>query len=360
MAAALKQIALAVGLFAAVSPAGAQKKVAVRVTHPAGFGAVLLGKKVILGPGTGECAQEFLELLKPDLAAHRVLVVPETEADGPAVRLTVAVARCDTRRREPMVGSGLPAAHISRVEGRFQAQIRATDIASGKELASDTVRAEAHKENRSETSPPEYPAQSEVRELLLAKALAAAQRLYVPWMESQELPFFDDQECGLRQAFELVKAADYDGALKAARGSAGSCQAAAKLTAGAWYNYGVVLMLKRSYDDALAAFNEAQQRYSRKFVPEIAAGCQKDKALVDAEKAVRASAAAAPAGTGQTGILLTNEFVLKMVRANVAEEEIVKMIAAQPCRFELGPDDLRKLREAGTPEAVISAMAGKR
>lgn len=44
----------------------------------------------------------------------------------------------------------------------------------------------------------------------------------------------------------------------------------------------------------------------------------------------------------------------------MTEEEIVKMIAAQPARIALGPEGLRQLREAGTPEAVITAMLDKK
>lgn len=112
---------------------------------------------MIVGPVTGDCSKEFADLLAADLAGHRVLAA---ESDGlPSVRLTADISRCDARRREPSVGSGLPAPHISRVEGRFQAEVRAVDPAGGKELAAYTLRAEAQKENRSEGGVPEYPAQ---------------------------------------------------------------------------------------------------------------------------------------------------------------------------------------------------------
>jgi hypothetical protein len=353
-----RRLALGLALLAAVSPAGAQKKLTVKLTHPAAFGHVLAGKRVIVGPVTGDCSKEFADLLAADLAGHGVLAA---ESDGlPSVRLTADISRCDARRREPLVGSGLPAPHISRVEGRFQSEVRAVDPAGGKELAACTLRAEAQKENRSEGGVPEYPAQSDVKEMTLAKAVAEARRLYLPWTEVRDLPFMDDEECSLKEAFALVNAGDYAGALRVSRTSAGTCQASPKIAAGAWYNFGVVLMLQRNYDDALSAFGEAQKRNSRKFVAEIIGACRKDKALADAAKSVQASAAAMPAGPAETGIVLTNDFILKMVRANVAEEEIVKMIAAQPARFALGPEDLRQLREAGAPEAVITAMLDKK
>jgi tetratricopeptide (TPR) repeat protein len=373
-------------MLVAVSQAGAQSKVTVRLTHPAGFGHVLAGKRVVIGPVSGDCAREFLDLLEPDLGNHGVFVVPRAELDailadhhlqlgspmdpgtaaqlakllGPAVMLTAGISRCDARRREALRGVGLPAPHISRVEGHFLAQVHVIDLANGRELATHTLRAEAYKENQSHSTVPEYPQQSEVKEMTLAKALAEAQHLYLPWIESRELPFMDSRECNLKAAFELLKAGDYDGALRLSRENASSCKAGSKIAAGAWYNLGITLMLKRNYEDALSAFDQAQKLNSKGFVAGIIADCQKDKALLDAARPLPAPVPSAPESPVQTEIVLTNDFIIKLVQGNVAEEEIVKMIETQPARFALGPEDLRKLKEAGAPDAVVAAMLNKK
>jgi len=62
----------------------------------------------------------------------------------------------------------------------------------------------------------------------------------------------------------------------------------------------------------------------------------------------------------QTGILLTNDFIVKLVEGNVAEEEILKMIASQPARFSLAPDDVLKLKQAGVSDSILAAMRGKK
>ena len=347
----------------AVAQAGAQSKVAVRLTHPASLGYVMAGKRVVVGPFSGECSREFLDLLEPDLANHGVFVVPRAEQQkllGPAVLLTAEISRCDARRRETLRGAGLPAPYISRVEGHFLAQVHIIDLATGGELATHTLRAEAYKENQSQTSVPEYPQQSEVKEMTLAKALAEAQHLYLPWIEARELPFMDSKECNLKAAFELLKAGDYDGALRLSRENASSCKAGSKVAAGAWYNLGITLMLKRNYADALSAFDQAQKLNSKGFVAEIMSDCQKDQALVDAAKPLPASVPGAPEVPVQLGIVLTNDLIVKLVRGNVAEEEIVKMVETQPARFALGREDLRKLKEAGTPDAVVAAMLARK
>jgi hypothetical protein len=56
---------------------------------------------------------------------------------------------------------------------------------------------------------------------------------------------------------------------------------------------------------------------------------------------------------------MTNAFIMQLVESNVAEDEIVKMVTDQPASFDLGPDALAKLKAAGTPSAVLSAMINK-
>ena len=48
--------------------------------------------------------------------------------------------------------------------------------------------------------------------MALRQGLAEAQRLYAPWIESREIPFMDNKECHLKQAYDFAKAGDYEGA----------------------------------------------------------------------------------------------------------------------------------------------------
>jgi archaellum component FlaG (FlaF/FlaG flagellin family) len=62
----------------------------------------------------------------------------------------------------------------------------------------------------------------------------------------------------------------------------------------------------------------------------------------------------------QTGIVLTNDFIVKLIDGNVAEEDVLKMIANQPGRFSLEPGDLAKLKATGVPDSIITAMRNKK
>lgn len=57
--------------------------------------------------------------------------------------------------------------------------------------------------------------------------------------------------------------------------------------------------------------------------------------------------------------ILTNELVIKLVRAGLSEGVIIEKIRATPSRFDLGTDSLIALKEAGVPDRVIEAMVQK-
>ena len=57
---------------------------------------------------------------------------------------------------------------------------------------------------------------------------------------------------------------------------------------------------------------------------------------------------------------LTNDSVLKLVKAGMGDELIVNMINSQPGAYTLGTDDLIALKTGGASEKVISAMLLKK
>jgi hypothetical protein len=378
----------AAALLMAVYPVSAEKKWQGKLPHAPILGEGLAGTRVILGPISGRCAREFGDLLKQDLAAHGISVVTETELNsavqqhhlklavpagqgaspelakvlGPTMIVSVEISRCQALPREPMVGPGLPAMHISRTEGHFLASLRVLDLSSGDELVTQTLRADPRKENESPTGTPEYPAPADLIDIGVRQAVGDTRRLYEPWTENQELTFMDDKDCNLRQAWELLKASDYRGLVKTSLANAESCQANPKAAAAAWYNLGVAYMLVQNYEGALLAFGKSGKLRDIRQSADLIAQCRTNKSLAEAFARhlvawARQTQTEAPTGKAvRTGIVFTNDLVIRLVQGNVADEEIVKMIATQPNRFALGPDDLVRLKQAGVPEAILAAM----
>jgi len=56
---------------------------------------------------------------------------------------------------------------------------------------------------------------------------------------------------------------------------------------------------------------------------------------------------------------LTNETILKLVKAGIGEETIVGMVNQQPGRYSLTPADIAALKDAGVSEKIIAAMIVK-
>jgi len=77
-----------------------------------------------------------------------------------------------------------------------------------------------------------------------------------------------------------------------------------------------------------------------------------------AQAPAAASAAAAPAAPA--GPTLSNDDILKLVKAKLPESVIIKKIANSNCAFDTDPDALIKLKQAGVSEGVINAMVDKK
>jgi hypothetical protein len=86
-----------------------------------------------------------------------------------------------------------------------------------------------------------------------------------------------------------------------------------------------------------------------------------DQAQAQAQPAAAPAAApAAPAAPAvPAGPALSNDDVIKMVKAKVPDSAIIIKIKNSNCTFDTGADGLVKLQKAGVSEAVIDAMVAK-
>ncbi len=380
-----RRLAVFFGAMLAAVPASADKRLPVNLKHPPTLGNSLAAARVVVGPVAGDCAARFSEMLTVDMAAHGVLVMSSLElasvatrhhipipspldaaasaqlagAIGPAALVAISVTRCEARQLPTFLSGGLPATHVSRTEGHFEASVRFTDLANGQEIAAQNIRVDAHKDNESQTGVADHPAAPEVRELAVNKALQDAQHLYLPWIEHREIALSDEKDCNLKASFDLVKTGDYEGAARVARSNAQACQS--KSAAAAWYNLGAAEMLASHYEAALPAFDESLKLRNNRAVAELRSDCS---ALASAQarhslaKGVEPARGSQPANA-RTGILLTNDFIIKLVQGSISGDEIIQMIATQPVQFKLEPADIQVLKQAGVPDAVVAAMRAR-
>jgi hypothetical protein len=65
------------------------------------------------------------------------------------------------------------------------------------------------------------------------------------------------------------------------------------------------------------------------------------------------------AGIALAQTALTNDAVIKMVKAGLGEDIVVSTIKSQPAQYKTSPDDLIALKKAGVGDKVIAAMMEK-
>lgn len=381
-------LAAAVALLAVALPAIAENKAPVKIYHPASLAEALVGKRILIGTVSGKCAEDFAKLLIQDLRRHGISVFDRAgvaavlaehdlrmdslmHADvaaelssyiGPALMFSVDVSHCDARERGTTIDGGVPASYNSRAEGRFVATIHVVDLTKGRELAANTIHVDLQKDTESVNGVLEHRGPRDAQDLAIEHAAALAQRMYEPWTETWQVPFKDEKNCGLREAWDLVRSGDYESVVRVARTGVSACGEGDSTASDAWYDLGVAYMLVQNYDDALSAFDKAQKLHGSRTVKETMAGCRRIKAFEENMAPLWEDAAIDPQQRveAQTDILLTNGFIIGLVHGNVAEGAIVNMIAARPARFSLAPDDVARLRKAAVPASVISAMRAKK
>jgi tetratricopeptide (TPR) repeat protein len=264
-----------------------------------------------------------------------------------------------------------PRVNVARSEAHFLASVHTVDLASGRELAVRSIESNPRKENRSTTGIPEYPGEVEVQDQAVREAVAKTEHLYFPWMESRQVPFMNSKECNLKTAYDLLRAGDTEGALKLSQENVEACKSDPKVNhqADAWYNLGITYYLADDYDHALSAMTEANKLHSDRTILDAITGIRQEKASTETMARAEAQQAAeterartdqAQRSQDAAKAMLTNDSVVKLVKGGLSPDVVVRMIASQPAKFSLTPDDLLALKQAGVPDAVIAAMLDKR
>jgi hypothetical protein len=139
--------------------------------------------------------------------------------------------------------------------------------------------------NRDERSHDEYPPDEDALTALFDDTVSQVHRLLFPWTENRKVQFYEDKECDLNVAFNLLRASDYDGAAREADASVESCKekGAGKpsLLAHAYYNRGITLFLRQDLDGALADLGQAARLDGNKVITDALAECKKARVATD-------------------------------------------------------------------------------
>ncbi|MCU1244787.1 MAG: hypothetical protein JWN02_697 [Acidobacteria bacterium] len=218
-------------------------------------------------------AQEAEQTLDLSLSAHRELI-PTTrgslKASVQIINLTTGVT---------------VAARVVNAKASLQSS------SGPQSIGSRVMNAVATLQNRDERSKDAYPPDEEAVTALFNDAVNQVHRMLYPWTENRRVHFFEERECGLNVAFNLLRASDYEGAAREANASVESCREKGAdkpaVLAHAYYNRGITLFLIQDFDAALADFGQAARLDSSKVITEAMAECNKARATAVASGGTR-------------------------------------------------------------------------
>lgn len=373
----------------------------VPVSHAPGLG--LQVQKVVFAEGTGEGAVEFAEQLMARFVSQNVQVLERSEMNallreqnfslsgavdrtsaatlgkilGPTVMVFINMQRYTTdqtrvfndwKDRQGVVHR----TYISRTRAYVRVSIRSVDLATGRIFAAKVLESTPVRENKIDDKGwPEYPDAYDVLDSALRSVVTQASRLYLPWESIQEITFFDDGDCNLKSAYNMLKTGDKAGAMRLSLQNVDTCRALMKpnpkALSHAYYNVGTLHFLMNNYEAALRYLRDAQStRADKKNVETIevvsmaareAAAMQavEDRMTVETAAAAMTQQAAAAAEADAT---MTNAAVVSLVSAQVPAALIVAKIKSSSCRFDTTADGIIALKKAAVPDDVVIAMMG--
>lgn len=271
--------------------------VLVTMTHPPSLGIKV--QRVAFAPVKGEAAEELVSACIADLSSGGQLEVLDRsniekvlreqqfgqsgmvdtatavslgKLLGSPVLLLVKVFRLQTKevplRRDSSYTDKNGYTHtsvtfISKTQADFSASIQAIDLATGKIYAEKRFASTPSLEKESTQGQPEYPTETEVRELAMNEAKGVLHKMLLSWMETRKLIFYDDKDYGMKDAYKQLELKDYHGALAKSLDSLEKAKADPKIKpkylGRTNYNVGMCYFINGEYDAAIPFLKAARE-----------------------------------------------------------------------------------------------------
>ena len=380
--------------------------VAIEVEHPPGLG--LMVDRVVFGPVRGDCANALVDNLVGRLASSglpvanraaryarpgryerdfgdridRAVSVEMERWSGGAVVMMAAldVNRCAV---ETEFSEGQEKTTVTREDGRKEEVTEKTyrleaqaflewslwtiDLTTGRILDDRSLaHSSPEREFSSKEGYPHEPAALELLDEELEEAAEQIRRMFVPWTEEVDVVFYDDRDCGLRDAHRVLRRGDLGQTLALSERNLASCERTpnveAKLLARAHYNVGIAHLLRRDYDAALAALHTAGQLRPSAIMREGIATARKAKELAasmadfDRQTPFRAGRPRGVDVRPRDEEPMRNADVVRMAKEGVPTSIILSMIDSSSREFDTSTPAIIALVGEGVDEEIIKAM----
>jgi hypothetical protein len=212
----------------------------------------------------------------------------------------VKVHDCSTYKtkeiRNSLNGLGVKRTQVPTTRGTMKASIQIVNLTTGVTSAARLIDAKASiSADQMDTSKverakdaavsfltgakeySEYPADEDVQTALFGNAVEQVHHLLFPWTETKQFIFFDDSQCSLQVAYELMQKGDYDGAVREAQISLETCKTTSSVKpttmAHAYYNRAMTAYMTDHFDSALDDLRQAARLETTKVVTDAITMC---------------------------------------------------------------------------------------
>ena len=352
-------------------------------------------------------------ILKEHNLAARGLSDPSTilavgEIVGPSALISVRATRCAPKRETSErkttkyetrttttkdedgnettettpVPAGTVTTRVAQTSVDMRVSIRVVDLTTGRVFGgrsfatSPALENSLDLENSWDDSKPSYPPESAVMDLAVGSVLADVRPMFFGWTESRQVVFYNNDRCGLKLAYRTLRNGEHDRVLELSRRNLEAClqdrKAKKRVLANAYYNLGMAQTIVGDYDEALGNLTKAERLRPGSVVNEAIAETraaqeasaardrfnEETQSLAEAKESFLAEQTEAEqkALEAEAAAALTNDDIVGMVEAGLADSIIVARIRNATTEFSLGTTDLKALTEVGVSEEVVVTM----
>ena len=306
--AALCLFAVALALQAQFIKWGPDKFVSLAIPRPPDFGLTV--KRIAFGQAKGNCASELVDrMILPDFQGNNIDVIERQSLDqimaehrfnqsayadptqatalgkilGPSALVLVTVDTCSPEQNQlyddqKLYNGAIHRIFISRTRFSMEGSIRVVDLTTGQVLGSHNFQAKPEKQNTADNGQPEFAPVDEVKDMAMQIVKVQVHNMFFPGTEGARLLFYDDKDCGLKEAYELYQRGDHDGALKLSETDVKECESGHKkdkTLARAYYDAGLANCTAGNYERAKELFSRAMQSKGAEAVAAASADCSR-------------------------------------------------------------------------------------
>ncbi len=204
---------------------------------------------------------------------------------GATTLVAVKAFGCTTETQRVTDGTS----YISKTRAAFRASVQVIDITTGRKFSARSINETVTEQNSSTEGYPVFPPSDQMQTRVLRTAAFEVYKWFFPWVEQRNLYFFDNKDCGLKEAYRLLKIGDIEGATQRSEANLEAClkdpKAKPKRKAQAQYNLGMVRFIGGEYDEALELLSAAYASYSKPLVAEAIRDCKRAQALAEEMRA---------------------------------------------------------------------------